>query len=198
MRVDSITRRCSRSSSRTFDNANLANAIWNHPAIDYLGVSAYFSATFGNGHEIVDVATANDPGADLLAAAEAGWDDIFDNYLIPVANDIRGGELPIVIQEFGAVPFNLTGANPWSTTPSETATGIPGETSDPQEQHDIFHGLLRSLDGRGETITGIDFWTWGFESNQYDLFALDPSDDSPSQLATNLIIDFLHSAENAA
>ena len=156
-----------------FDSAHLATAVWEHEAIDYLGVSAYFSATYSIGHEIVDVATANNPGADLVAAAEAGWDDIFDNYLIPVAASVHDGELPIVIQEFGAVPFNLAGANPWSTTPSETATGNPGETADPQEQHDIFKGLLRSLDGRQEDIASVDFWTWSFESSQYDLFALD-------------------------
>lgn len=176
-----------------FDSPQLASNIWNHEAIDYLGVSAYFSNNFGNGHVIVDVETADDPNADLVAAAEAGWNDIFDSYLIPTAEGIRGGELPIIIQEFGLVPFNLAGANPWSTTPSETATGVPGETPDPQEQHDVFRGLLRALDGRADEIAGVDFWTWSFESNQDDMFALDPSEGSSSELAATMIVDFLNS-----
>ena len=173
------------------DNANLAETVWNNSIIDYVGVDAYFSGP----DAIVDQATAANSATnpDFITEVTAGWNNVIDNVILPVADAAQDGAgLPVVIQEFGAVPFDFTSVNPFSITPGEFTTGIEGETVDSQEQADVLEGLLNALDGRGEEIVGVNFWTWTFEGNPYDTFGLGPNSSPDAQLATDVILDFVN------
>ncbi len=173
------------------DNSILANVVWDNEIIDFVGVSAYFSGD----QAVVDVdAAANSSeNPNFVDDVQAGWEFIIDNTILPVAaNAHDGAGLPVVIAEFGAVPFDMTSINPWSTTPGEYLTGNPGESIDSAEQTALIDGLLRALDGRRDEITGVNFWTWTFEGNPNDTFGLGPNAAAEAQQATDLILGFVN------
>ena len=175
------------------DNSVLAATIWDNPMIDYLGISAYFSDSLA----VVDQEAAENShtNPNFVDEVTAGWNAILDNIVLPVAAAAQNGAgLPVVIQEFGAVPYDLTSQNPWATNPSEYVTGIPGETIDAAEQTAMLVGLLYALDGRGSEIAEVHFWTWTFEGNPADTFGLGPNSAPEAQMATNAILSFVQSA----
>ena len=172
-------------------DTNLASVVWNNPVIDYVGVDAYFSGPLA----VVDQNTAANSGVNpgFVDEVTDGWNRVIDDHILPVAYAAHNGAgLPVVIQEFGAVPFDLTSVNPWSTNPGEVATGATSEVVDSEEQAALIIGLQNALDGRGEQIESVNFWTWTFEANPNDAFGLGPGSNPDAELATNAILDFVN------
>ena len=175
-------------------NSQVADSIWDNPIVDYVGVNAYYSGA----DAVVDQSTANasHSNPNFVDEVTAGWNSIIDNIILPVAHAAGGGAgLPVIIQEFGAVPYNLTSVNPWSVTPGEYATGTPGETVDSDEQTALIVGLLNALDGRSDQISEVHFWTWTFEGNPSDRFGLGPGSAPESEMATDAILGFVQPSD---
>lgn len=132
-----------------FTNANLTSAIWNHPAIDYVGIDSYFRNTTTNTQAD---ASGADPNETFIAQVEASWNDRLDNEILNFAAQLQAGEgLPVVFTEIGYLPYNRTAVNPQNESgPIDT-----------DEQVMVFKGLMRALDGRQDELRGVHIWQWG-------------------------------------
>ncbi len=183
------------STSANFENPTLKAAIWDHPSIDYAAVNAYYTDYFS------DVAfadgTSSRPAEEVLAHFESKWDALFDDQLLPYVDSLRNGNgMPFYIQEFGAIPYNRTSVANWSTGPG-ALTGANSETLDPLEQKLLYQSLINASQGRGDEISEIYFWTWGFEGNDADLFAVNPNMSLPSQPTGDLLASVFASQSDA-
>ena len=136
--------------------------IWSNPELDFLGVSAYGSLIDPSDHALVgDVGPVSSEGLDALTAA---WNVELDALEL-VADQY---DLPILIQEFGSVKKNYTSIWPWSTNPGDVVSSdaINRYADDPDEQAATYRSLLRALDGRGDKIVGVDFWSWDHQADR--------------------------------
>lgn len=156
-----------------YRNGNLTDAIWQNPAIDYVGIDAYFRNTTTNAESD---ASGADPNEAFIAQVEQGWNDRLDNEILPFAGALRGGQgLPVVLTEVGYLPYNRTAVNP------QNSAG----TVDTDEQVMAFKGLNRALDGRKEDLGAIHVWQWGMEGSNGSLWniAAGGPADQPNNVA---------------
>ena len=148
-----------------YNNPNIDNAIWSNPAIDYLGVDAYFP--------IVTERQANSSGTNpnpaFIDLVEANWNDLLDNEILPYAHSQQGGEgLPVKFTEYGLLPFNRA---------TVQHGAVQNGTVDTDEQIMGFDGLLRALDGRQADgdILAMHIWQWSMPGSNGSLWNMDPS-----------------------
>ncbi|MEO0529483.1 MAG: hypothetical protein AAF266_02785 [Planctomycetota bacterium] len=155
-----------------YTNNNLRSAIWDHPAIDYVGIDSYFRNTTTNSQAD---ASGADPNETFIAQVEAGWNDRLDNEILPYAAGLRSGEgLPVVFTEIGYLPYNRTAVNPQNESgPIDTA-----------EQVMTFQGLQRALDGRQDELSAIHIWQWGMPGSNDSRWNI--NDSSPLDQPNNL------------
>ena len=141
-----------------YRNENLTSTIWENPAIDYLGIDAYFRNTTTNGQSD---ASGSDPNETFISQVEAGWNDRLDNEILDFAADRQSGEgLPVVLTEVGYLPYNRTTVNP------QNSSGAV----DTDEQVMAFRGLNRALDGRRDELSAIHIWQWGMDGSNGSLW----------------------------
>ena len=136
--------------------------IWSNPEIDFLGVSAYGSLIAPSQHALVaGTGAVSDAVLDTLTEA---WNEELDT-LESVADRFN---LPVFIQEFGSVKKNYTSIFPWSVEPGDVVSSTAGDryAEDPDEQAATYKSLLRALDGRGDKIIGVDFWSWEHQADR--------------------------------
>ena len=175
-----------------YDHPAVDEVFWSNESVDAMGISAYFTDRLAS---VVEADSSQASGAsafeDLMTAR---WTEILEQELIPFATSRKDGEgITLTIQEFGASPYNRASVVPWSIHPTASTTGGT-EILDPEEQRAIIVGLLRALDGHGDTVDAVHFWTWSFASNQYDTFGMNPHHANESQAAALAIESFIASA----
>ncbi|TWT47537.1 glycoside hydrolase family 113 [Botrimarina hoheduenensis] len=155
-----------------FTNSNVAATIWNHPAIDYLGIDAYFRNTTTNAQAD---ASGVDPNEAFIAQVEVGWTNRLDNEILNFAAAQGGGAgLPVVLTEVGYLPYNRTAVNP------QDSSG-PLDTS---EQVMAFKGLMRALDGRSDQLQAAHIWQWGMPGSNGSLWNINAT--NPANQPNNL------------
>lgn len=165
---------------------------WDHAKINQIRISLY-------PHNFISPNFADDSNKDKLSFENRvfkKWERLLATELIPYADSTNGGQgMPIVIQEFGVVPYNRCTSVPWSHTPG-ISTGLPKETVDQKEQEAYVMGFIRATNGLGQKIKSIDFWTWGFSSNQFDRYSMNPEMKNPSQATATRIINYIQTDDN--
>ncbi|WP_428387662.1 glycoside hydrolase family 113 [Mucisphaera sp.] len=157
-----------------YDHPNVAATIWDHPAIDFIGVDAYF--------RIVSPQEAdNSSSAGFEDLVENRWNSLIDNAILPFANARQAGTgLPVKFTEYGATPLNRG-----------IAIASNGTNPDVDEQLKGFRGLLKALDGRADDINAVHVWQWGMPGTTGSEFHIDPT------LQTNLSGGFDESLNTA-
>lgn len=168
-------------------NANLDNyrsrllktAIWDNPNITKLSVSLYPHLTLASFEE----SDRSDENPELFALmVQQRWGVIIDE-LESYAETLKGGDgMPVVIGEFGAVPYNRSAATPWSH--------IPDTAVDQPEQEAVIMGLIRAVNDRRATIPQMTLWQWGTGDHQ-DNYGINPFVFSDQQTTAIEVFNFL-------
>lgn len=156
-----------------YNNATLTTAIWEHPAIDFMGVDSYFRNLVTNAQ--ADASGAF-PNPTFIGQMEAGWDNLLDSQILPFAAARQGGEgLPVVLTEVGYLPRNRTAVMPQNE----------GGAIDAAEQTMAFNGLINAADGRKAELRAIHVWQWGMPGSDGSLWNMDPTlpANQPNNLA---------------
>lgn len=129
--------------------------LWSDAGFDVVGVSAYFKLTAAQPSRVL--------GVDEL---EAGWNNIFTNYIIPLRN--RNPGKYIVFHEFGytddlASPFNAV-ANEFVSR--VFADGNSNQKDDGEEQQaNIIDAFCRVNNARGRPVSALFLWDNSISSN---------------------------------
>lgn len=147
-----------------YDHPNVTTAIWEHAAIDYLGIDSYFQNLLSNGQAD---ASGTYPNATFITQVENAWNDRLDNDILPFAAARKSGAgLPVEFTEVGYLPYNRTTVKP------QNASG----TLDRDEQNMAFEGLMRALDGRRDTgeFLATHIWQWSMPGSNGSLWNMDP------------------------
>lgn len=169
-----------------YNNNNVRDAIWEHPAIDFLGIDSYFNnlLTGATGYlraqnpsltnaqattlanQLADTNTGLQPGDTLADLMTDAWNFKLDTQLLPFAAARKGGAgMPIVFTEVGYLPYNRTIRNPQSSDqPLDTA-----------EQIAAFNGLINALDGRAGVFQAMHIWQWHIPGSDGSLWNIDPT-----------------------
>jgi Glycoside Hydrolase Family 113 len=146
-----------------YKNNNLKNAIWNNPAIDYVGIDAYFRNMSNSQAD----ASGTNPNPAFIGQVESAWNWQLDNDILPYVQSLQGGAgLPVAFTEFGYLPYNRT-------VTQNAQVGTP----DQDEQIMGFQGLLNAMDQRrtNDGVLGMDFWQWGMPGSAGSLWNMNTS-----------------------
>ncbi|MFM8496858.1 MAG: glycoside hydrolase family 113 [Planctomycetia bacterium] len=153
----------------SYRNQAAEAAIWSNPAIDFLGIDAYFTDVVSGYQQAIgateaqrDAALDNNmgfttqvPGQTMATMMMDAWNLKLDGEILPYAAALReGAGLPVKFNEVGFLPRNRTAADPQATNGANASV-------DSVEQRLSFEGLLRALDGRRDVLESIDVWQWG-------------------------------------
>ncbi|MBL7223776.1 MAG: cadherin-like domain-containing protein, partial [Candidatus Brocadiae bacterium] len=134
-----------------YTDANLTATIWENPAIDFIGLDAYFPlATDGE----ADASGAH-PDETFITTVETNWDGVLDTVSTFAAGRKGGAGMPVVFTEAGLTPYNRTTTMPWSMSPGDS------QPADADEQVNGYEALLRATDGEGDWLQEVHFWHWG-------------------------------------
>ena len=148
-----------------YNNPNVALAIWDHPAIDYLGIDSYFQGLLSNAQAD---ASGGYPNPAFISQVEAAWNAKLDDEILPFAAARQSGSgLPVEFTEVGYLPFNRTSRTP------QNSSGV----MDADEQNMAFEGLMRALDGRlasGELLAA-HIWQWDMPGSGGSHWNLNPA-----------------------
>jgi hypothetical protein len=158
-----------------FNHPNVTTAIWNHPAVDFVGIDAYFTGTTSNSQAD---ASGTYPNQTFINQTTTGWSNRLNidsagnslDGLLPFAAALNGGAgKPIIFTEVGYLPYNRTANNPQNSSGS----------IDTGEQIMAFLGLLRALDGKADVFPALHVWQWGMNGSNGSLWNIGL--DNPSQ-----------------
>lgn len=155
-----------------YNNSNLKTAIWDNPAISYIGIDSYFTNMVSNAQAD---ASGTYPNASFINTMTSAWNNKLNNEILPYAAARKGGAgMQVAFTEVGYLPYNHTSVNP------QTSSG----TLDTDEQRMAFTGLLSALDGQGNRVTTTDIWQWGMPGSNGSLWNINTSaPDQPNNLA---------------
>ncbi|MEX2091258.1 MAG: PEP-CTERM sorting domain-containing protein [Pirellulales bacterium] len=163
-----------------YDHANVTTALWEHPAIDFLGIDSYFTdiitdyatsvgATSTQRNAAMDNNTGlpQVPGQTFVELMTAAWNLKLGNEILPFAAARKGGAgMPVVFTEIGYLPYNRTIRNPQNSS---------GEAVDTAEQIAAFNGLINALDGRADVFEAMHIWQWHMPGSDGSLWNIDPT-----------------------
>lgn len=146
-----------------FKNSNLTSTVWDHPAIDFLGVDAYFRIVTNAESD----ASGSYPDTAFLDLVEEEWTAQLDTDILPFAAARKGGAgMPVYFTEYGLTPFNRGVAQ------------HPTSEVDQDEQVMGFAALMRAMDGRAGPLPKIHVWQWGMPGAVNSNFYLNPGAQS--------------------
>ncbi|TWU29262.1 glycoside hydrolase family 113 [Bythopirellula polymerisocia] len=149
----------------SYNSTNTANTIWDHLAIDYIGIDSYFTNLLSSGQSN---ASGSYPNLNFITQVENAWNNKLDNEILPFAAARKGGAgLPVEFTEVGYLPYNGTTVNP------QNGSG----TLDRDEQNMAFEGLMRALDGRkaaGEFLA-THIWQWDMQGSGGSQWNMNPN-----------------------
>jgi hypothetical protein len=170
-----------------YNNNNVRDAIWEHPAIDFLGIDSYFNnlLTGATGYlraqnpsltntqattlanQLADTNTGLEAGDTLADLMTDAWNHKLDTQLLPYAAALKDGAgLPIVFTEIGYLPYNRTIRSPQNSS---------GQAIDTAEQIAAFNGLINALDGRADVFEAMHIWQWHIPGSDGSLWNIDPT-----------------------
>lgn len=170
-----------------YNNSNVRTAIWEHPAIDFLGIDSYFNnlLTGATGYlraqnpsltnnqattlanQLADTNTGLEAGDTLADLMTDAWNHKLDTQLLPYAAALKAGAgLPIVFTEVGYLPYNRTIRNPQNSS---------SQVIDTAEQIAAFNGLINALDGRADVFEAMHIWQWHIPGSDGSLWNIDPT-----------------------
>jgi hypothetical protein len=167
-----------------FKDANLTSAIWEHPAVDYLGVDAYFPMATGAQAD----ASGTRPNPTFTNVLKDNWNTLLDNDVLPFAQARKGGAgMPVTFSEYGIMPYNRG-----VVQHSDVQVG----TVDQDEQIMGFEAILSATDHRqaNDDFLGIDLWQWGMPGSDGSLWNMDatlPADQTNNVPATKFLSDYV-------
>lgn len=148
-----------------YDNANVASTIWDHPAIDYIGIDSYFQGLLSTSQAD---GSGTYPDTDFLFDVEDAWNNKLDNEILPFAAARQAGAgLPVEFTEIGYLPRNRTTVTPQGES----------QPLDADEQNMAFEGLMRALDGRlasGEFLA-THIWQWDMQGSAGSTWNMNPN-----------------------
>jgi len=130
-----------------FNDPNLTTAMWEHAAIDYLGIDAYFPAATDAEAD----ASGAYPNPTFIDLVKSNWNAMFDNDILPFAGARKGGQgMPVVLTEYGLLAYNRC---------------VPQNrdgTLDQNEQIMGFEALLSAMDHRltDDDLLAMHVWHW--------------------------------------
>lgn len=153
-----------------YNHSNVASAIWEHSAIDYIGIDSYFQNLLTSSQ--ADASGAY-PNSTFIGQVESAWNSKLDNEILPYAAARQSGAgLPVEFTEVGYLPYNRT-----SVTPQNG-----GGSLDQDEQNMVFEGLMRALDGRkasGEFLA-THIWQWDMPGSAGSQWNMNPNGGNQS------------------
>lgn len=167
-----------------YRSPNIGNAIWDHPAIDYMGIDAYFPIVT----EAQADASGSNPNPAFIDGVENNWNALLDQEILPYAHARQNGAgLPVVFTEYGLLPFNRA---------TVQHGAVQQGTVDTDEQIMGFDGLLRALDGRQADgdVLAMHLWQWSMPGSNGSLWNLDPTlpaNQPDNLLAAQWLSDFV-------
>jgi hypothetical protein len=148
----------------SYNGSNLTSTIWEHPAIDYLGIDAYFRIISTSQAD----ASGTDPNPQFINTVSNAWTSLLQNSILPFARARKSGTgMPVVFTEYGATPFNRGIAQQPNTS-----------QVDQGEQRMGFEALLRALDGRQDELAALHIWQWGMPGANESYFYINPNTTS--------------------
>lgn len=152
-----------------YQNSNVKNTIWEHPAIDFIGIDSYFPNLLNNSQAD---ASGSYPNPSFINQVENAWNNKLDNEILPFAAARKGGTgMPIEFTEVGYLPRNRT-----SVTPQGESQPV-----DRDEQNMVYAGLMRALDGRQASgnFLSTHIWNWGMQGTGGNLWDMGLSGSQP-------------------
>ncbi len=155
-----------------YKNTNLKNTIWNNPAIDYVGIDAYFRNVSNSQAD----ASGTAPNPAFVGQVESAWNWQMDNDILPFVQSLRGGSgLPVAFTEFGYLPYNRGVAQ-------NSQVGTP----DQDEQLMGYQGLINAMDGRkaSDDVLSMDIWQWGMPGSNGSQWNMNTGPDADQPLNT--------------
>ncbi len=175
-----------------YQNSNLTNVMWEHPAIDFIGIDSYFQGLLNNSQAD---ASGSYPNPTFIGQVESAWNNKLDSQILPFAAARKAGSgMPVEFTEIGYLPYNRT-----TVTPQNSSGAL-----DKDEQNMAFEGLMRALDGRlgsGEFLA-THIWTWGMPGTGGNLWDMGVSGGEPqannvqtSQWLSTFVNTILESAD---
>jgi hypothetical protein len=144
-----------------YKHPSTTSAIWEHPAIDFMGVDAYFPMTT----EVPSDSSGTLPNPAFVEVVRDSWNHLLDdvNTLNPDLSDMidfaeaRHGNagLPIVLTEAGYLPYNRAAMQ-------GTAVQTNPAVVDQDEQIMALDGMLQALDRRRATddLLAVNIRQW--------------------------------------
>ncbi len=149
----------------SYNSVNTANTIWDNPAIDFIGIDAYFTNLLTNSQAD---ASGGYPMSTFISQVHSAWIHNLNNEILPFAAARKGGAgMPVVFTEVGYLPHNRT-----SVTPQGNSQPL-----DPDEQIMAFEGLMRALDSRKAAgdFLATHIWQWDMQGSAGSLWNMNPN-----------------------
>lgn len=181
-----------------YKNGNTTSSIWDHPAVDFMGVDAYFPmATNAQS----DASGAN-PNPAFINTVRDGWNHLLDDVhslnpslsgMVDFAEARHGGAgLPIVFTESGYLPYNRSAVQHGAVQSPDN----PPAVVDQDEQIMGFNGLLQALDHRraDDNFLAMHVWQWSMPGSNGSLWNMFPSNAGDQDLnvpATQFLSNFV-------
>lgn len=170
--------------------------LFSQDEIDFIGISAYRWLTAAD--DIDSVAGVGEVSPEVFDSFVSNWTDFLDE----VEHAAAEFDLPVVLQEVGAVQQNYASRAPWSVSPGDwvDAGAEDRYAFDPLEQKAIFESVITALEGRGDVFESVTFWTWEHQASRgrrttdvlgtqdgFEAFAIYPTDGGGGEYLTEYL-----------
>lgn len=164
--------------------------------VDFIGISAYRWLVAAD--EVDSIGNVGEVSDDVFDTFVASWTTFLDE----VEHAAAQYNLPVVLQEVGAVQQNYAARAPWSVNPGDwvDADAADRYAFDPLEQKAIFESVITALEGRADVFESVTFWTWEHQASRgrrttdiygtqdgFEAFAIYPTDGGGGQYLTEYL-----------
>lgn len=147
-----------------YNSSNVTSNLWSHPAVDFIGIDAYFR--FQNGAYAIPSSQTNPiqtyPTQSFIDLVTQSWNGKLDGEILPFAAALGK---PVVFTEIGYQHHNGTARNPQNESGSV----------DTAEQRMAFQGFLNALDGRADVFQAAHIWQWSMVGSNGSTWNIDPT-----------------------
>ena len=170
--------------------------LFSQAEVDFIGISAYRWLTAAD--DVESVADIGEVSPEVFDSFVSNWTDFLDE----VEHAAAEFDLPVVLQEVGAVQQNYASRAPWSVSPGNwvDADAVDRYAFDPLEQKAIFESVITALEGRGDVFESVTFWTWEHQASRgrrttdvlgtqdgFESFAIYPTDGGGGEYLTEYL-----------
>lgn len=164
--------------------------------MDFIGISAYkWLTSSGDAQSVAGTGEFSD---EVFESFEENWTNFLDEVELAASEF----DLPVVLQEVGAVQQNYASVAPFAVNPGDFVAydAVERYAYDPYEQEAIFKSVISALDGRGDTFESVTFWTWEHQASRgrrttdvlgvqdgFESFAIYPTDGGGGEFLTEYL-----------